>query len=150
MFLSLSGNGVLCWLILLRIDNCKISVCNSLYCSNQDFFQRKQIPKQTQTDIKILITVNANKRSSFNRMLNTCECTLKGQQITEAFLELPSAITCLHAIAAERNRNMKSSNLLGLKMTEYFHTELGSPDRGLKRYEKISIKTQFKNNVVRV
>lgn len=35
-------------------------------------------------------------------------------------------------------------------MTKYFHTELGSPDGWLKRYEKISIKTQFKNNVVRV
>lgn len=35
-------------------------------------------------------------------------------------------------------------------MTKYFPTELGSPDGQLKRYEKISIKTQFKNNVVRV
>lgn len=49
----------------------------------------------------------------------------------------PSIFCQLHVVAAKLNINiLKSSGVVGIKMTKYFSLEFGSPDGGVPKYNE--------------
>lgn len=74
--------------------------------------------------------------------------TIKSNKLLECLKT--SIFSPLHVVAAKLNINiLKSSDVIGLKMTKYFSLEFGSPDGGVQEYNENIFKLCLSRNKVR-